>query len=240
MLRGLWKLSWIEIKVFLREPMGAIGTIAIPVLLFVVLGRTTARNSRPGGQQVHLGELARVDGDPDSPERRALACDDCFNLSGRRDSQTPASHATPPADHSERARGRQVVADSGHVGLNGSGREAILSGKCSCAVVFLYDRAVGEHAEYFIDWIRDREHRPHRAVCAADWGDCFVSDDRVVRTLLSSGSTPSIAAGFGSNLSSNLCSPAVGRDLERRALVRALVGFGSVSPGICGLYSFGR
>jgi ABC-2 type transport system permease protein len=39
MLRGLWKLIWIEIKVFLREPLGAIGTIAVPVLLFVVLGR---------------------------------------------------------------------------------------------------------------------------------------------------------------------------------------------------------
>jgi len=23
MLRGLWKLTWIEIKVFMREPMGA-------------------------------------------------------------------------------------------------------------------------------------------------------------------------------------------------------------------------
>jgi ABC-2 type transport system permease protein len=41
MLRGLWKLTWIEIKVFLREPLGAIGTIGVPVLLFVVLGRVT-------------------------------------------------------------------------------------------------------------------------------------------------------------------------------------------------------
>ena len=39
MLRGLWKLTWIEIKIFLREPLGAIGTIAVPVLLFLVLGR---------------------------------------------------------------------------------------------------------------------------------------------------------------------------------------------------------
>jgi ABC-2 type transport system permease protein len=39
MLRGLWKLTWIEIKVFLREPMGAFGSIVVPVLLFVVLGR---------------------------------------------------------------------------------------------------------------------------------------------------------------------------------------------------------
>ena len=39
MLRGLWKLTWIELKVFLREPLGAIGTLVAPVLLFVVLGR---------------------------------------------------------------------------------------------------------------------------------------------------------------------------------------------------------
>ena len=38
MLRGLWRLTWIEIKVFLREPLGAIGTV-VPVLLFVLLGR---------------------------------------------------------------------------------------------------------------------------------------------------------------------------------------------------------
>ncbi|MGA3048910.1 MAG: ABC transporter permease [Terracidiphilus sp.] len=39
MLRGLWKLTWIEIKVFMREPMGAFGTIGIPVLIFVALSR---------------------------------------------------------------------------------------------------------------------------------------------------------------------------------------------------------
>jgi ABC-2 type transport system permease protein len=40
MLRGLWTLTWIEIKVFLREPLGAFGMIVIPVLVFVVVGRS--------------------------------------------------------------------------------------------------------------------------------------------------------------------------------------------------------
>lgn len=40
MLRGLWTLTWIEIKVFLREPLGAFGMIVVPVLLFIVVGRT--------------------------------------------------------------------------------------------------------------------------------------------------------------------------------------------------------
>ena len=40
MLRGLWTLTWLEIKIFAREPLGLIGTVAVPVLMFVVLGRT--------------------------------------------------------------------------------------------------------------------------------------------------------------------------------------------------------
>jgi|ERR1700733_7037770 len=39
MLKGFWKLSWVETKIFVREPMGFVGTIGIPVALFLVLGR---------------------------------------------------------------------------------------------------------------------------------------------------------------------------------------------------------
>jgi ABC-2 type transport system permease protein len=47
MLRGLWKLTWIELKIFLREPLGAFGTIAIPVLVFLVVGRVAGRRLAP-------------------------------------------------------------------------------------------------------------------------------------------------------------------------------------------------
>ena len=47
MLRGLWKLTWIEIKIFLREPLGAIGTIVIPVLVFLIAGRMVGRGATP-------------------------------------------------------------------------------------------------------------------------------------------------------------------------------------------------
>src|SRR5580698_5749645 len=47
MLRGLWKLTWIEIKIFLREPLGAFGTIGIPVLVFVVTGRIVGHSLAP-------------------------------------------------------------------------------------------------------------------------------------------------------------------------------------------------
>jgi len=43
MLRGLWKLTWIEVKIFMREPLGAIGTIGIPVVVFLVAGRIVGR-----------------------------------------------------------------------------------------------------------------------------------------------------------------------------------------------------
>jgi ABC-2 type transport system permease protein len=39
MFHGLWKLTWLEIKIFLREPLGAFGSIIVPVLVLVVVGR---------------------------------------------------------------------------------------------------------------------------------------------------------------------------------------------------------
>lgn len=44
MMRGLWKLTWIEIKVFMREPLGAFGTIGFPVVVFLIVGRSAGRN----------------------------------------------------------------------------------------------------------------------------------------------------------------------------------------------------
>jgi len=40
MLRGLWKLTWVEIKIFIREPLGVIGSVGIPIVLFLVFGRS--------------------------------------------------------------------------------------------------------------------------------------------------------------------------------------------------------
>jgi ABC-2 type transport system permease protein len=46
MVRGLWKLTWLEIKIFMREPLGALGTILMPVVVFVVAGRFAAGTRR--------------------------------------------------------------------------------------------------------------------------------------------------------------------------------------------------
>ena len=47
MLRGLLKLTWLEIKIFMREPLGAFGSILIPVLVFLVVGRIMGSGRSP-------------------------------------------------------------------------------------------------------------------------------------------------------------------------------------------------
>jgi len=58
MLRGLWKLTWLELKIFLREPLGALGTIIIPVLVFIVAGRILGRGPAPN--TLAAGSFVRV------------------------------------------------------------------------------------------------------------------------------------------------------------------------------------
>src|SRR6476661_3478125 len=63
MLRGLWKLTWLETKIFLREPLGVIGTIGVPILLFVLLrrvGRGAPRADLPPLLSADLPILAAV------------------------------------------------------------------------------------------------------------------------------------------------------------------------------------
>jgi ABC-2 type transport system permease protein len=38
-LRGLIELTWLETKIFVREPLGAVGSVVIPVAMYIILGR---------------------------------------------------------------------------------------------------------------------------------------------------------------------------------------------------------
>jgi ABC-type multidrug transport system, permease component len=38
-LRGFWKLTWLETKIFVREPMGFVGALVMPLVVFIALGR---------------------------------------------------------------------------------------------------------------------------------------------------------------------------------------------------------
>ena len=73
MLRGLFKLTWLETKIFLREPLGVIGTVGFPIVLFLLMrrmGRGAPRNSLPPLLAGDLPVLAAVDG---VAERRRVA-----------------------------------------------------------------------------------------------------------------------------------------------------------------------
>src|SRR5450631_1658303 len=50
MFRGLWKLTWLETKIFLREPLGAFGSIILPVLVFLVVGRLFGSGRMPNAR----------------------------------------------------------------------------------------------------------------------------------------------------------------------------------------------
>jgi ABC-2 type transport system permease protein len=51
-MRGLWKLTWLEIKIFVREPLGLFGTLAIPVLVFVLSARFLGPRTRTAAADV--------------------------------------------------------------------------------------------------------------------------------------------------------------------------------------------
>jgi ABC-2 type transport system permease protein len=55
MLRGLGKLTWLELKIFLREPLGVFGSVVIPVLLFAVLGRLLRSSGAAGAPAAGSG-----------------------------------------------------------------------------------------------------------------------------------------------------------------------------------------
>ena len=38
-MHGLWNLTWLETKIFVREPLGFFGTVLVPVLVFIAGGR---------------------------------------------------------------------------------------------------------------------------------------------------------------------------------------------------------
>jgi ABC-2 type transport system permease protein len=52
-MRGLLKLTWLEIRIFVREPLGFVSAVGIPLVLFLVLGRSAS----PGAD--HSARAAR-------------------------------------------------------------------------------------------------------------------------------------------------------------------------------------
>ena len=57
-MRGLWRLTWLETKIFVREPLGVIGTVVVPAVMFIVLGRIVGPPMRRG---VRMPPIVSVD-----------------------------------------------------------------------------------------------------------------------------------------------------------------------------------
>jgi len=51
-VRGLWRLTWLETKIFIREPLGVFGTVVVPALMFIVLGRIVGPPMRHGARNL--------------------------------------------------------------------------------------------------------------------------------------------------------------------------------------------
>src|SRR5258705_1752039 len=60
MLKGLLKLSWIETKVFMREPMGVVGTLLMPLIFFLIMARFLRGVSHPVGVSGRLAFNATI------------------------------------------------------------------------------------------------------------------------------------------------------------------------------------
>lgn len=58
-MRGLLQLTWIEIRIFFREPLGAIGTVFVPVLVFILLGRVATTLASP--RRASMSTVFQVD-----------------------------------------------------------------------------------------------------------------------------------------------------------------------------------
>ena len=54
LLRGFWKLTWLETKIFVREPMGFVGALVMPVLVFIVLGRALGAGKPVAAPEVDI------------------------------------------------------------------------------------------------------------------------------------------------------------------------------------------
>ena len=57
LLRGFWKLTWVETKVFAREPMGFVGSIIMPAIVFVLLGRAIGVSRPPSAAAMIMPEV---------------------------------------------------------------------------------------------------------------------------------------------------------------------------------------
>ena len=186
-LRGLWDLTWVEVKIFLREPLGAIGTIVMPVLAFVVLGKATAGRtvptsaapealtgcSSPGGIPTLVSMLITI-----SAVLSLVTIISIYREGGilKRLRATPLRPWTILTAH---VLVKLLLTALTMMAMVLAGRRYFAIGPSVPSVQF-YDRAAVQHAEHSLDWIHRREHRSDRTLRAADRRADSLSDGRAL------------------------------------------------------------
>ena len=149
MLRGLWKLTWLEIKIFVREPLGVIGTVGDP--------GAALRRARPAARPARARRrpTRRASSPPTcrsssslliADQRRAVAGDDHLDLPRGRHPQAAARHAAAAAHHPDRARLVKLLLTAVTLAADGAGRPALLPGRRRRAAGLVRRRRAVQHA----------------------------------------------------------------------------------------------
>ncbi len=199
MLRGLWKLTWIEIKIFLREPLGAIGTIVVPVLVFLVVGRIVGGRVAPAA--LAANNFIKVG----LPVLTAILIVISAVL----------SLVTIISIYREGGILKRLRATP----LRPQTIQALLPGRRARSVVLIHHRAADQYLEHPLDRLCDRQHRPHSAFCPAHRRHHHVPDDRFLGTLRAPGSAAASDAHCCPSAAALLRGGAATGNLERRRLV---------------------
>ena len=114
MLRGLWQLTWLEIKIFVREPLGVFGTRRRPGAAVhrdragCVGAADAPRRAAAAARRV--GRPADLRGDAHRDQRGAVARHDHRDLPRGRHPQAAARDAAAAAHHPDRARAGEAAA----------------------------------------------------------------------------------------------------------------------------------
>ena len=167
------ELTWLEIKIFVREPLGVIGTSCVPVLVFVVMGRLVGgrhqhRVRQVPGRSCRRGP-PRACGAADRAERRAVARHHHLDLPRGRHPQAASRHAAAAAHDPDRARAREAAVHRADAGADGAGRPALLPRRpCTCPSARFTLALLLSTASASVARLPHRERRADGAIRPAD------------------------------------------------------------------------
>ena len=168
MLRRLWKLTWLEFQIFVREPLGPgrLGRRAGGAL------RPPRPRAGPGGRR-RTGRRARFGGALPVFSALLIAINAAISLVTivsiyRESGILKRLRATPlgPLGDPVGARARQAGADGRHARRSWSWWAVLLPGRARCAGPLVRRRGAVRHLEHPVDWVRhcqpgaDGEVRP--------------------------------------------------------------------------------